>query len=305
MKHTSPAGIAIGTPLDDITTLLMDITPETRGNLTPMANAFIKSRNCDPLSSFGDFIVCSNQVDVETAKQIKRFVSDGIMASSYSEEALEILKTKKGGKYIIIEANLDYYNKIMKSGWNENKSIYGIELKQRNNEFRLSREMFKDIPENVFHSLVAANTSLKYTQSNNIAIAYDGQVIGIGAGQQNRVDCVRLACKKATRWINRRSELVKGIFINSKKENSKFQDRINFIYQFLENQEYFIEKTNYPLVLASDGFFPFSDNIIEANKYDVKYIIQPGGSMRDKEVDDACEKYNIKMYKTNNRMFYH
>ena len=300
MKHTSPAGIAIGTPLDDTDRILTD-TVDT--DLTPMANAFIKSRNCDPLSSFGDFIVCSNTVDVETARQIKRFVSDGIMAPAYTEEALELLKSKKGGKYIIVEASMEYYNRLNNSGWEESKKLYGVELRQPNNKYRITREQFpEDMTDDVYYSIVAANTSMKYTQSNNIAVAYNGQVIGIGSGQQNRVDCVRLACKKANRWVNRRSKVCVEMYVGLKKTRPKFQDRINIIYQWLENVDI---KGDYKLVLASDGFFPFSDNIEVANGFNVKYMVQPGGSMRDDDVDKACKKCEISMYKTDNRMFYH
>lgn len=300
MKHTSPAGIAIGTPLDDTDRILTD-TVDT--DLTPMACAFIKSRNCDPLSSFGDFIICSNTVDVETARQVKRFISDGIMAPAYTEEALEILKSKKGGKYIIVEASMEYYNRLTDSGWEESKKLYGVELKQPNNKYRITREQFpEDMSDDVYYSIVAANTSMKYTQSNNIAVAYNGHVIGIGSGQQNRVDCVRLACKKANRWVNRRSKVCVEMYVGLKKIRPKFQDRINMVYQWLEMVDM---KGDYELVLASDGFFPFSDNIEVANGFNVKYMVQPGGSMRDDDVDKACDKFGISMYKTNNRMFYH
>ena len=176
-------------------------------------------------------------------------------------------------------------------------------MRQPNNKYRITREQFPDsMPDDVYYSIVAANTSMKYTQSNNIAVAYKGQVIGIGSGQQNRVDCVRLACKKANRWVNRRSKVCVEMYVGLKKTRPKFQDRINMVYQWLENVDI---KGDYELVLASDGFFPFSDNIEVANGFNVKYMVQPGGSMRDDYVDKACKKFEISMYKTNNRMFYH
>ena len=208
----------------------------------------------------------------------------------------------------------------MKSGWNENKSIYLIQLKQRNNEFRLSREMFKDIPENVFHSLVAANTSLKYTQSNNIAIAYDGQVIGIGAGQQNRVECVELAGQKADVWILRTHPLFSCATFPKKTSRSM---KINVITNIIkgwngptrtllkslssqEKKEYcknFAAKKQ--PVMVSDGFFPFPDNIDVAHAHNISAIMQPGGSSRDRLIIDACNKHGIPMVMSGQRLFLH
>lgn len=312
MKHTSPAGLAVGIPIDSGIALQFDIDVSMIEKLSPETHAFIRSRNCDPLSSFGDFIICSGTVDKYMAELIRREVSDGIMATNFTQEALQILKKKKNGNYIIVKGNLAYYKKFAKSGWSESKSIYGMTLKQPSNNYHFEIDK---LPENIRNnkgavcSIVAAYTSMKYTQSNNIAVAFDGQVIGIGAGQQNRVDCVRLACKKAQKWVKRQSVFILQKYLELKEQfpTYKRQELINIIYNYIEtlNDDDSFEYDKFPLVLTSDGFFPFSDSIEVANEYNVKHIIQPGGSVRDKEVVDTASKYEMSMYMTGARMFYH
>lgn len=312
MKHTSPAGLAVGIPIDSGIALQFDIDVSMIEKLSPETHAFIRSRNCDPLSSFGDFIICSGTVDKYMAELIRREVSDGIMATNFTPDALQILKKKKNGDYIIVKGNLAYYKKLAKSGWTESKSIYGITLRQPNNNYHIEIDKLPEEIKNnksIVSSIVAAYTSMKYTQSNNIAVAFDGQVIGIGAGQQNRVDCVRLACNKAQKWVKRQSVFVlqKYLELKEKFPTYKRQELINIIYNYIETltDDDSFEYDKFPLVLTSDGFFPFSDSIEVANEYNVKHIVQPGGSMRDKEVIDTASKCGMSMHLTGARMFYH
>ena len=311
MKHTSPAGLSIGTTSDEITKLMFGI----EGELSPTASAFIKSRNCDPLSSFGDFIICSDKIDVQTALLIKREVADGIMASDFDDEALEILKSKKKGKFIVIRGNMDYYRNMIESGWSESKEMYGVNMRQTNNNYRFNMGDLKAMTslenynmDDKFISLVVGYMSLKYTQSNNVSLCYDGNLIGMGTGQQNRVDCVKLAGRKARKWILRRHPRTIEYFKSIGSEYKR-QEKVNMVYEWVDNNltdmDYDEMKKSFDLVLCSDGFFPFPDNIDVANLLGVKYILQPAGSIQDENVANRCDEYGIQMASTGFRMFYH
>ncbi len=302
MKHTSLAGLAVGNKISENTLNYFNLNNSNKTDLSPLSIAYMKSRTSDPLSSFGDFICLSRMVDKCTAQLIKREVCDGIAAPGYSEEALEILKTKKNGKFIIIDMNNEYYNMILHSGWNESKEIYGIKLTQKNNTYRNTFDDIYDVNNRIDH--VLANSALKYAQSNNISIAVDGQVIGMGCGQQNRVGCVKLAGEKAQNWILRQSESALD-FWNSDLGDIKRQDRVNMLYDYLETNKNKIKTSTYNIVLASDGFFPFTDNITLADRYGVRHIIHPGGSIADDSIQKKCDEYGMSMYITGNRMFYH
>lgn len=300
MKHTSPAGLGVGNTITQETLDIFGVNKNIT-NLSSCEMAFIKSRNCDPLSSFGDFICYSGIVDVETAKLIKREVCDGIAACGFEEEALEILKSKKNGKFIIIKMNEEYYKLMDKKGWSESKTLYGITISQPYNNFKMKTEYSLDA--------IIAYTILKYSQSNNISMVYNGQLLGIGCGQQNRVSCVELAGKKAQIWkLRHLSETI--AFYKKLPFSLKRQEKVNKVYDYIYDNydmlnEYLKLNSNYGITLGSDGFFPFTDNIYVANKYGVKEIIQPGGSIMDSDVSKTCEKLNIKLQNINTRMFYH
>ena len=320
MKHTSPAGLGVGNTITNETLDIFGIPDSIKmEDLTDTAKAFIKSRNCDPLSSFGDFICCSRPIDVITARLIKREICDGIVAPNYSPEAYNILASKKKGKFIIVKMDMDYYNKMIENGWNESKEIYGIRLNQPSNNFRLNLEHLKEHYENDTElierkkiDLIIANCVLKYSQSNNISMAYDGQIIGLGCGQQNRVGCVRLAGEKAMNWIMRHQKDAIDYY-QELPSSMKRQEKVNLVYDFIRNITFNTDleicssnvSRKYDITMGSDGFFPFPDNIDVANTYKVKYIIQPGGSLADTAVQNACDKFNIKMFNTGVRMFYH
>ena len=304
MKHTSPAGLAIGNNISDKTLDCFGIDFETRQNLNECSRAFIKSRSCDPLSSFGDFVCCSSVVDSQTARLIKREVCDGIAATGYTEEALEILKSKKNGKFIIVEMNCDYYDSAITDGWTETKSIYGVTLSQPYNNF-----VFNPIDHGFKvddYDAIIAYTVLKYSQSNNISMVYNGQLVGLGCGQQNRVGCVELAGDKALTWRLRHHDDTISYY-KSLPDNLKRQEKVNLVYEYIaKNKENLcknIEACN--ITLGSDGFFPFPDNIEVANKYGVSRILQPGGSIMDETVLKRCENLNISMKNIGSRMFYH
>lgn len=349
-KHTTPVGVGTPRPLDIVYNKLYDINVD---RLNQTSIAFIRARTADPLSSFGDFIAISGTVDEETALLIKREVSDGIIAFNYTPKAFDILKNKKNGNYIIMRGDPYIIDNLQHK--NEKRELNGICFKQDiNNEytdekyFRNIPTERKDITENIKEDLIIANTTLKYTPSNSIVYAYEGQVIGVGAGQQNRVDCVKLAGEKAKKWY-----LLKHFYtmeINDKlKNNLKRQDKVNALMQFLDieyNREidlkynYYSDSDiksinnwltqfisdNYTLndinfisrkikndnlkescnfSLASDAFFPFRDSIDNAFKYGVKNIIQPGGSLADKEIIEVCNDYSIYMTLSGIRLFTH
>jgi len=265
--------------------------------MSPISMAFMKARMCDPLSSFGDLICFSREVDYETATLIKKEVCDGVIAPSFNEEALELLKTKKNGNFILIEMDEDYYQKHKQTGWTEKREMYGMTLEQDSN--RYETELPMDTPRR--SDLILANTALKYAQSNNISFAYDGQVIGMGCGQQNRVDCVKLAGAKARHWLKRHTSASLDYWNTL---DGKRQEKINKLYDFVNSSSESSESSD-DLVMASDGFFPFPDNIREAHRFNVKSIIQPGGSIADDTVKKECDKYGISMITTGVRMFYH
>lgn len=299
MKHTSPAGLGVG---NSITQDTLDIFGVNRNitELTPCEIAFIKSRNGDPLSSFGDFICCSSCVDAETARLIKREVCDGIAATSFSEEAIEILSQKKGGKFIIIEMSSNYYDSMIANGWLESKTIYGVKITQPCNNYRMTEGYSIDE--------IIAYTILKYSQSNNISMVCDGQLIGIGCGQQNRVACVELAGNKATNWkLRHHKDTIE--YYRSLPTTLKRQEKVNKVYEYIDEQRQQLLETsetkNLSITMGSDGFFPFVDNIILAHDYGVTNILQPGGSIMDERVDTECERLNISLKNVGVRMFYH
>ena len=313
MKHTSLAGLAVGNGISKYTRRYFGFGDGD--DVGPLAMAYMKSRLGDPLSSFGDFIVLSRECDVETATLIKREVCDGIAAPGYSPEALEILKGKKSGKFIIVQMNMDYYRDITDSGWGENKEIYGVKVCQRNNGELPDFGSVKDV--NLRIDYTVANAALRYAQSNNISIAVGGQVVGMGCGQQNRVGCVKLAGEKAINWETRQTDKCVKYWDTLE---GKRQEKVNQLYEYIDGGMTFvgsgeseaepgikleIENSSGQLVLASDGFFPFTDNIEVANGYNVKHIIHPGGSMADSEVEQKCTEYGITMFTTGVRMFYH
>jgi phosphoribosylaminoimidazolecarboxamide formyltransferase / IMP cyclohydrolase len=300
MKHTSPAGLAIGTNVSEDMLSIFGIPEELQNELTEGARAFIKCRNCDPLSSFGDFICCNSIVDEVTAKLIKREVCDGIAALGFTDSALEILKSKKGGKFIIIKMNEDYCEQMLKTGWTESKEMYGLKLSQPSNNWICNREDFDS------DDAVIAYCVLKYSQSNNVSMVYDGQLLGLGCGQQNRVACVKLAGEKANIWKLRHHpeviEYYKGLDTTMKR-----QEKINSVYDYIKRYYSRLSYNcpNINITLGSDGFFPFTDNIIEAHKFGVTNILQPGGSIMDEKVEEKCRELNITMKNVGTRMFYH
>jgi phosphoribosylaminoimidazolecarboxamide formyltransferase / IMP cyclohydrolase len=314
-KHTSPAGVGLGIPLS---ILLEDTYGIKNNDLTPVATAFIRARYTDPMSSFGDFIAISDCVDKTTALLIKKEVSDGIIALDYTEEALDILKQKRNGKYIVLKINKDYLNNLRKNYHQINIKEFGnIALTQEDNYYKTNYNSLNNVVTNNTNlldsekkDLILANISLKYAQSNNVAFAYQGQLIGLAAGQQNRVDCVKLAGQKAKNWILRQHprSLKYKEMLENKKELKK-QDINNQIIEFINNNLFknetvkFMEQ--YKISMASDAFFPFRDNIDVANTFNVKNIIQPGGSMADSSVIEVCNEYNMVMCFTDYRMFYH
>ena len=325
-KHTSPAGVAYARDLTELEQLFFGVN----NDISDCAKAFILSRNCDPKSSFGDFIGISSIVDLDTAKLIKREVCDGIIAPGYTDEALQLLKTKKKGGFIILKNNPDYVPPDM-----EVRQVGGIVLTQERNTKSPSEGLTHIENDYVRNNLILANTTLKYTQSNSVSFAFNGQVV-VAAGQQNRVDCTKLAGEKMNNLLLRNMPYL-GELYSKFKSDVKRQERINAIYSYIENdftdyteklwRSLFIDSDsiyllndinkkiyltthhynnkNNPLCLASDAFFPFADNIDVANKYNVRYIAQTGGSIRDCDVEERCKKYGIKMYMTGNRFFLH
>lgn len=326
-KHVSPAGAAVGLPLSD--TLSKIYWVDDLGELSPLACAYARARGADRMSSFGDFIALSDTCDVDTAKLIKREVSDGIIAPGYTNEALEILKSKKGGKYNIIQIDPDYTPAPI-----EHKQVFGITFEQGRNDLDINRDLLsnivtanKAIPENALIDMKIALITLKYTQSNSVCYVRDGQAIGIGAGQQSRIHCTRLAGTKADNWFLRQSPQVLGLqFVDSlgraERDNAidvyigdEYEDVLKegeWQKRFKVKPEVFTKEAKRAwldkmqnVTLGSDAFFPFSDNIERAYKSGVKYIVQPGGSVRDNLVIECCNKYGIAMAFTGIRLFHH
>lgn len=303
-KHNSPAGVAVSweghNTLDDPVIKYLSNLYQLNKNPDKYSNimwSYLRARNCDPLSSFGDFVACNEIVDLDTAKMLKKNVSDGIIAPGYDNDALDLLKTKKKGKFLILQINPAYCPSIV-----ECRQIFGCKLIQdRDSKIVTSQDIINGCNNYSFNQselrdLVLAQITVKYTQSNSVAIAYNGQVIGIGAGQQNRVDCVRLAGKKSNLWFCRET------FSSKRKSGVSITDLINRHMQLASNR---ISDIKHPLSLASDGFFPFSDNIDVAKSYGISCIVQPGGSMRDLDVTNTCDKYDIKMSCVGIRSFCH
>ena len=326
-KHVSPAGAAIGRPLSDDLKKIYWV--DDLGELTPLASAYARARGADRMSSYGDFIALSDKVDVCTAKMIQREVSDGVIAPDYDPEALEILKSKRKGTYCILKIDPSY-----KPAPIETKQVYGVSFEQGRNELDINRELLsnvvtenKDIPDDKKDDLLISLITLKYTQSNSVCYVKDGQAIGIGAGQQSRIHCTRLAGQKADNWWLRQSPQVMGLqFV----DDIRRADRDNAIDVYIgdeyedvlregEWQRIFKVKPavftveekkarlakNTGVCLGSDAFFPFGDNIERAKKSGVEFIAEPGGSIRDDNVIETCNKYNIAMAFTGIRLFHH
>ena len=326
-KHVSPAGAAVGLEMDDVLKKIYWV--DDLGDLSPLACAYARARGADRMSSFGDFISLSDPCDIDTARLIKREVSDGVIAPGYSPEALEILKQKKNGNYCVLQIDENYIPDPI-----EHKQVFGITFEQGRNNLVINKELLnevvtenKDIPDSAKIDLMIALITLKYTQSNSVCFAKGGQAIGIGAGQQSRVHCTRLAGQKADNWFLRQCPKVLNLPF---KENIRRADRDNAIDLYI-GEEYmdvladgawekvFTEKPEVftkeekrawldqmqDVALGSDAFFPFGDNIERAHKSGVKYIAQPGGSVRDDNVIDVCNKYGMAMAFTKIRLFHH
>ena len=326
-KHVSPAGAAVGLPLPE--TLAKIYWVDDLGELSPLACAYARARGADRMSSFGDFISLSDVCDVDTAKLIKREVSDGVIAPGYTPEALEILKQKKKGNYNVIQIDPDYRPAEI-----ERKQVYGVTFEQGRNELCVDEKLLsnvvtdkKDIPEAALIDMKIALITLKYTQSNSVCYVKDGQAIGIGAGQQSRIHCTRLAGNKADNWFLRQSPQVLSLQF---KEGLGRADRDNAIDVYMsddymdvladgiwentfavkppvftrEERQEWLKKLD-GVTLGSDAFFPFSDNIDRARRSGVKYVVQPGGSVRDDAVIDACNRYGMAMVVTGLRLFHH
>ncbi|MEE3392402.1 MAG: phosphoribosylaminoimidazolecarboxamide formyltransferase [Lachnospiraceae bacterium] len=327
-KHVSPAGAAIGLPLSDVLKKIYWV--DDLGELSPLASAYARARGADRMSSYGDFIALSDVCDVSTAKLIKREFSDGIIAPGYEPEALELLKGKKKGNYAVIKIDPDFVPAPL-----EHKDVYGITFEQGRNELNITPDFFdnivtdnKDLPLEAKHDMAIAMITLKYTQSNSVCFVKDGQAIGIGAGQQSRIHCTRLAGSKADKWFLRQCPKVLDLPF---KEDMKRADRDNAIdlytgedYEdilrdgawqrvFTEKPEVFTEeekkawlnKAEKDVTCGSDAFFPFDDNIERAFRSGAKYIAQPGGSIRDQDCIDACNRHNMVMSFTGIRLFHH
>ncbi len=326
-KHVSPAGAAVGLPLTDVEKKIYWV--EDMEEFTPLSNAYARARGADRMSSFGDFISLSDVCDVATAKLIKREVSDGVIAPGYEPEALEILKAKKKGNYNVIQINPDY-----KPNPIERKEVFGITFEQGRNELVIDDDFLgnlvtenKEIPESAKIDLIISLITLKYTQSNSVCFAKGGQAIGIGAGQQSRIHCTRLAGSKADNWFLRQSPKVLGLqFVDSigraDRDNAIDlyigEDYMDVLadgaweHIFKVKPEVFTREEKrawldnmQDVALGSDAFFPFGDNIERAQKSGVKYVAQPGGSIRDDNVIETCNKYNMAMCFTGLRLFHH
>ena len=326
-KHVSPAGAAVGLPLSE--TLAKIYWVDDMGELSPLACAYARARGADRMSSFGDFISLSDVCDVSTAKIIKREVSDGIIAPGYEPEALEILASKKKGNYNVIQIDPDYRPAEI-----ERKMVYGVTFEQGHNNLKIDTDLLskvvtenQEIPDEAKRDLMISLITLKYTQSNSVAYAYDGQAIGIGAGQQSRVHCTRLAGNKADNWMLRQCPKVLELqFVDGLGRANRDNAIDNYIGDeymdvlaegawqkiFKVKPEVFTAEEKRAwigkfegLSIGSDAFFPFSDNIERARKSGVKYVAQPGGSVRDQEVIDCCNKYGMAMAFTGIRLFHH
>jgi len=328
-KHVSPAGAAVAVPLSDVECAAYEITIEAAKELTPVALAYLRARNADPMCSFGDFAAVSDIVDEATAKILKKEVSDGIIAPGYTPEAFALLKSKKGGKFIVLEASKDY-----DPGQIEYREVYGMTFSQKRNDIVITKDHMTQIAtakkeavtDSVVRDMIVASICIKYTQSNSVGFAKDGMMVGVGAGQQSRVDCVKLAGSKVKTWYLRQHEKVLALKF---KAGVKRQDRVNARVRYIEGDltpeerirwEVQFEEVPEPLTaeekkefmskaegitISSDAFFPFRDSIDHASKYGVSYIVQPGGSVQDPQVTAAAEEYGMAMCFTGVRLFHH
>ena len=326
-KHVSPAGAAIGRPLTETEAKIYFV--DDLGELSPLACAYARARGADRMSSYGDFIALSDVCDVPTAKMIQREVSDGVIAPGYTDEALEILKSKRKGTYNIIKIDENYVPAEI-----ERKQVFGVTFEQGRNELKIDKELLsnvvtenKDIPDDKLEDLIISLITLKYTQSNSVCYVKNGQAIGIGAGQQSRVHCTRLAGSKADNWWLRQNPKVMALPF---KDDIRRPDRDNAIDVYIgeeyedvlaegewqrifktkpepltreEKKEWLAKNTD--VCLGSDAFFPFGDNIERAKKSGVAYIAEPGGSIRDDNVIETCNKYGMAMAFTGIRLFHH
>ena len=326
-KHVSPAGAAVGLPLTD--TLAKIYWVDDLGELSPLACAYARARGADRMSSFGDFIALSDVCDADTARLIKREVSDGVIAPGYTDEAMELLLAKKKGNYNIIQIDENYVPAEI-----ERKQVYGVTFEQGRNELKIDKDLLsnfvtknKDLPEQAEIDMKIALITLKYTQSNSVCYVKGGQAIGIGAGQQSRIHCTRLAGQKADNWFLRQCPKVlnlpfKDTISRAERDNAidvyigdEYMDVLAdgmWEKTFTEKPEVFTKEEKRAwldqmtdVTLGSDAFFPFSDNIERAHKSGVKYIAQPGGSVRDDAVIETCNKYGMVMSFTGIRLFHH
>lgn len=325
-KHVSPAGAAVGLPLSETDRKIYFVDDE---ELSPIACAYVRARGADRMSSYGDWAALSDVCDADTARLLKKEVSDGVIAPGFTEEALEILRQKKKGNYNVVQIDPDYVPEEI-----EHKQVFGITFEQGGNNIKIDESLLtniisenKNLPENAKRDLMIALIALKYTQSNSVAYAKDGQCIGIGAGQQSRVHCVRLAGNKADNWWLRQNPKVLALPF---KQGIRRADRDNTIDVYISDEyedvlrdgtwENFFETKPEVLTkeekkewlskmsgvsLASDAFFPFGDNIERAHKSGVEFIVEPGGSIRDDNVIDTCNRYNMTLVFNGVRLFHH
>jgi phosphoribosylaminoimidazolecarboxamide formyltransferase/IMP cyclohydrolase len=324
-KHVSPAGAAVGVPLNDVLRkayFVEDI------DLSPLATAYARARGADRVSSFGDFVALSDRCDLSTAQLIKPEVSDGVIAPDYDDDALELLKSKRDGKYLVLKIDPDYTPPQM-----ESRQIFGVTLTQRVNDVQITPQMLtnivtvnKDLPQSAVRDLIVALITLKYTQSNSVCFAVDGQAIGVGAGQQSRIHCTRLAAHKADLWWLRQHprvlelEFRPGLSraeknnvidqflseeLSSPEEQMLKENLVGNVQKLsqLEKREWLNRLTD--VSLASDAFFPFRDSIDRASMTGVKYVAEPGGSTRDEDVIAAANEYGMVMVFTGIRLFHH
>jgi phosphoribosylaminoimidazolecarboxamide formyltransferase/IMP cyclohydrolase len=326
-KHVSPAGAAVAVPLDEIEKKVCMV--EDLGDLSPLATAYARARGADRMSSFGDFVALSDECDAQTARIISREVSDGVIAPGYSAEALELLKKKKGGGYCVLQIDPNYTPRDL-----ETKTIFGLSLEQKRNDAVIDKNVFtnvvtnrKDLPESAVRDLIVATISLKYTQSNSVCYAKDGQVIGIGAGQQSRIHCTRLAGDKANLWWLRHHPRVVGMQFKKGVKRAEISNCIdNYVGGTVgkdmpvsaweanyENAPAFLTEEECAawikqldgVALSSDAFFPFRDNVDRAKQSGVSFIASPSGSIGDASVIEACNDHNIALAHTNLRLFHH
>ena len=326
-KHVSPAGAAVGLPMDEVLRKIYWV--DDLGELSPLACAYARARGADRMSSFGDFISLSDICDVDTARLIKREVSDGVIAPGYEPEALEILKTKKNGNYNVIQIDPDYEPEAL-----ERKQVFGVSFEQGHNNLKIDKTLLehivtkeKELPEDAARDLLISLIVLKYTQSNSVCFAKGGQAIGIGAGQQSRVHCTRLAGSKADNWYLRQAPQVLNLpFIDGIRRADRDnaidlyigEDYMDVLAEgrweriFKEKPPVFTKEEKRAwldgltgVALGSDAFFPFGDNIDRAYKSGVKYVAQPGGSVRDDQVIETCDQYGMVMAFTGIRLFHH